>query len=199
MTDFVFLDFKVSADGDCSLDIRRWLLLGRKAMTKLEHVLKSKDIILLTKVRIIKPMVFPVVMYRCETWTIKRALKNQCFYTVVLENTIESPLENKEIKLVNLEGNQSWIFFGRTGAEAEAPILWPPDANNWLTGKNPDAGEDWRQKEKRETEDEMVGWHNLFNGHEVGCTPGDGEGQGSLPCYNPWGHKEWLSSWTTIT
>ena len=134
MTDFVFLDFKVSADGDCSLDIRRWLLLGRKAMTKLEHVLKSKDIILLTKVRIIKPMVFPVVMYRCETWTIKRALKNQCFYTVVLENTIESPLENKEIKLVNLEGNQSWIFFGRTGAEAEAPntlATWCKQLTHW--------------------------------------------------------------------
>ena len=150
MTDFVFLDFKVSADGDCSLDIRRWLLLGRKAMTKLEHVLKSKDIILLTKVRIIKPMVFPVVMYRCETWTIKRALKNQCFYTVVLENTIESPLENKEIKLVNLKGNQPWIFSGKTDAEAEVPIFWPPDANSWLFGKDSDAGKHWRQKEKRD-------------------------------------------------
>ena len=117
-------------------------------------------------------------------------LKNRCFWTVVLENTIESHLENKEIKLVNLKGNQPWIFSGKTDAEAEAPIFWPSDANSWLIGKDPDAGKYWRQKVKRETEDEMAGWHHLFNGHELGQTPGDGEGQGSLACCSPWGHKE---------
>ena len=120
----------------------------------------------------------------------KRMLKNRCFCTVVLENTIESPLENKEIKLVNLKGNQPWIFSGKTDAEAEAPMFWPPDAKSWLIGKDPDAGKHWRQKQKRETEDEMVGWHHLVNGHELGQTPGDGEGQGSLACCSPWGHKE---------
>ena len=101
-------------------------------------------------------------------------LKNWCFRTVVLKKTLESPLESK-IKPVNLKGNQPWILFGRTDAEAEAPVLWPHDANSWLIGKDPDTGKDWRQKEKRVTEDDMVGWHHLFNGHDLGQTPGDGE------------------------
>ena len=118
------------------------------------------------------------------------APKNWCFWTVVLEKTPESPLDCKEIKLVNPQGNQSWIFIGRTDAEAEAPILWPPDAKNWLTGKDPDAGKDWRQEETGMTKDEMVGWHHRLNGHKFKQAPGNGEGQGSLVCCSPWGLKE---------
>ena len=116
--------------------------------------------------------------------------KNFCFRTVVLENTFESHLDCKEIKLVNSKGNQSWIFIGSTDAEAETPILWPPDVKNWLIGKDPDAGKDWRKEEKRTTEDEMVGWHHGLNGHESEQALGDGEGQGCLACCNPWGHRE---------
>ena len=116
--------------------------------------------------------------------------KNWCFQTVVLEKTLESPLDCKEIKPVNPKGNKPWIFNGSTDAKAEAPILWPPDVKNWLTGKDPDAGKDWGQEEKGETEDEMVGWHHQFNGHEFEQTPGDSEGYGGLACYSPWGCKE---------
>ena len=113
-----------------------------------------------------------------------------CFRTVMLEKTLESPLDCKEIKPVNPKGNQSWIFLGRTDAEAEAPILWPPDAKSRLTGKNPDAGKDWRQEEKGMTGDEMVGWHHWIDRHEFDQAPGNGEGQGSLACCSPQGHKE---------
>ena len=116
--------------------------------------------------------------------------KNWRFWTVVLEKTLESPLECKEIKAVNPKRNQSWILVGRTDAEAETPILWPPDAKNWLNRKDPDAGQDWRQKEKGTTEDEMVGWHHRFDGHEFEQALGVGDGQGSLACCSPWGHKE---------
>ena len=108
------------------------------------------------------------------------ALKNWCFWTVMLENTFESPLDGKEIKSVNPKGNQSWIFIGRTDTEAEAPIHWPPEAKNWLIGKDPDAGKDWRQEEKGMTEDEMIGWHHQLYGHEFEQVPGVGDGQGSL-------------------
>ena len=118
------------------------------------------------------------------------ASKNWCFWTVVLEKTLESPLDCKEIKPVNLKGNQSWIFIGRTDAEAEAPTLWPPDVKSWLIRKDPHAGKDWRQEEKGMTDDKMVGWHHWLNGHESEKAPGDGEGQGSLACCSPWGHKE---------
>ena len=119
-----------------------------------------------------------------ENW----APKNWCFWTVMLEKTLESPLDYKEIKLVNPKGNQSWIFTGRTGAETEAPILWPPDAKNWLIGKDPDAGKDWRQ-EKGMTEDEMVGWYRWLDGHEFEQALGVGNGQGSLACCSPWDCK----------
>ena len=108
---------------------------------------------------------------------------------MVLEKTLESPLDWKEIKPVNLKGNQSWLFIGRT--DAEAPILWPPDAKSWLIGKDPDAGKDWGQEEKQATEDEMVGWHHQFNRNELEQTLGDSEGQGSLVCCSPWGCTEW--------
>jgi len=118
------------------------------------------------------------------------ALKNQCFWTEVLEKTLESPLDSKEIKLINPKGNQSWIFIGRSDAETEAPTLWPPDVKSWLIGKVPDAGKDWGQKEKRTIEDKMVGWHHLLNGHEFEQTPWASERQGSLACCRPWGRKE---------
>ena len=120
-----------------------------------------------------------------ESWV----LQNWCFWTVVLEKTLESPLGCKKIKPVNPKGNQSWIFIGRTDAEADTPILWPPDAKNWLIGKHPDVGKDWRQV-KGMTEDEMIGWHHRFDGHEFEQALGVGDGQGSLVCCSPWGSKE---------
>ena len=121
-----------------------------------------------------------------ENWT----SKNWCFWTMVLEKTLESPLDCKEIKPVNYEGNQSWIFIGRTDAEAETSILWPHDAKNWVIRKDPDAGKDWRQEKKGTIEDEMVEWHHWLNGHEFEQALGVGEGQGSLVCGSPWGHKK---------
>ena len=128
-------------------------------------------------------------------------LKNWCFWTVVLEKTLECSLDCKEIKPVNLKLNQPWMFIGRTDAEAEAPILWPPDAKNWLIAKDPDAGKDWGQK-KGKTEDEMVGWHHRFEGHEFEYAPGVADGQRGLACCSPRGHKEsdtneWLN-WTKL-
>ena len=121
-----------------------------------------------------------------ESW----APKNWRFWTVVLEKTLESPLDCKEIQPVHPTGNRPWIFTGRTDAETETLILWPPDAKYWLIGKDPDAGKDWKQKEKGTTEDEMVGWHHQLNGHEFGSTLGVGDGQGGLVCSSPWDHKE---------
>ena len=121
-----------------------------------------------------------------ESWV----KKNWCFWTVVLENTLESPLDCKEIQPVHPKGNHSWIFIGRTDAEAETPILWPPDAKNQLIGKDPDAGKDWRQEEKGMTEDEMVGWHDRLNGHEFEQGLRVIDGQELMACYSPWGLKE---------
>ena len=167
VTDFIFLSSKITADSDCSHEIKICLVLGRKAMTNLDSLLKIRDITLPTKIHLVKAMVFPVVMYGCESWTIKKSwvLKTWCFRTVVLEKILESPLDCKEIQPINPKGNQSWIFIGRTDAEAETPILWPPDMKNLLTGKDLNAGKDWRW-EKGTTEDEMVGWHHWHNGHE---------------------------------
>ena len=116
--------------------------------------------------------------------------KNWCFWTVMLEKTLESPLDCKEIQPVHPKGDQSWVFIGRTDVEAETPILWPPDAKSWLIGKDPDAGKDWGQEEKRTTEDQMVGWHHRLDGHGFGWTLGVGDGQGGLACCSSWGHKE---------
>ena len=109
---------------------------------------------------------------------------------MVLEKTPESPLDSKEIKTVNLKGNQLWILIGRTNAEAEAPVFWSPNVNSQVIGKVPNAGKDWGQKENRASKDEMAEWHHQCNGHELRQTPGDGEGQGGLPCYGPWCCKE---------
>ena len=117
-------------------------------------------------------------------------MRNWCFWTVVLEKTLESSLDSREIKPVNPKGNQSWIFIGRTDAEAEAPILWPPDVKSRFTGKNPDAGKGWRWEEKVTTEDQMVGWYHRLDAHESELPPGVDDRQGSLVCCSPWGHKE---------
>ena len=150
-----------------AMKLRR-LLLSRQVMTNLDSMLKSRDITLPTKVRLVKAMVFPVVMYGCESWTIKKAeCRNWCFWTMVLQKTPESPLDCKEIQPVHPKGDQSSVFIGRTDVEAETPILWPPDVKSWLIGKDPEAGKDWGQ-EKGMTEDEMDGWHHQLNGHGFG-------------------------------
>ena len=186
--DFIFLASKITADGDCSHGFKRSLLLGGKAMAGLDSILKSSDITLLTKVHLVKAMVFPVVIYGCESWTRKKA---ECWidaFELWCWRRFLSPLDYKEIQLVHPKGDQSWIFTGRT--DAEAPILWPPDAKNWLIGKDPNAGQDWRQEEKGKTEGEMVGWHHWLNGHEFEQILGVGDGQGSLECCGPWDGKE---------
>ena len=121
-----------------------------------------------------------------ESW----ALKNWCFWTVVLEKTLDSPLDCKEIQPVHSKGDQPWDFFGRNDAEAETPVLWPLHVKSWLTGKDSDAGRDWEQEEKGTTEDEMAGWHHRLNGREFEWIPGIGDGQGGLACCNSWGCKE---------
>ena len=166
--------------------IKRCLLFGRKVMTNLESILKSRDISFPTKVCLVKAMVFPVVMYGCESWTIK---KSEYQRIVVLEKTLESSLDCKEIQLVNPKENQSWILIKKTDAEAHTPILWPPDVKNRLIRRDPDAGKDWRQ-EKGITEDEMVGWHHQLNGHEFEQAPGVGDRQVGLACCSSWDRRE---------
>ena len=166
---FILGGSKITADSDCSHEIKRRLLLGRKIMTNLDSILKSRDITLLTKVHLVKVMVFPIIMYGCESWTIKKAERWRIelrFWTEVLEKILESSLDCKGIQPVHPKGNQSWVFIGRTDAEAETPILWPPDANNWLIWKDSDAGNDRGREEKGMTEDEMVGCHHRLSEHE---------------------------------
>ena len=140
-------------------------------------------------------------MCGCESWTIKKAKRRRIYaFELYVREDAWSPLNYKEIQSVNPQGNQSWMFTGRNDAEAEAPILWPPDMKNWLIGKGPDSDKDWRWEEKVTTEDEMVGWHHRLNGHESGWTLGVGDGQGGLVCCSPWGCREsdmteWLN-WT---
>ena len=169
------------------------LLLRRKALTNIHSVVKSRDITLPTKIYIVKAMVFPAVIYGFEGWTTKKvvcqridAFKLSCWRRL------------NEIKPVNPKGYQPWIFIGKNDAEAEVPIFCPPDAKRWLTGKDPDAGKDWGQEEKRATEHEMVGWYHWFNGQEFEQTQGDGKGQGSRVCCSSWDWTQ-LSDWTTKT
>ena len=191
VSDFILGGSKITADSDCSQEIKRHLLLGRKANANLDRILKSRDITFPTKFYLVKAMVFPVIVYGCKSWTTKIAehWRIDTFLTVVLEKTLDSPLDCKEIEPVHPKGNQSWIFIGRTDAQAETLILWPPDVKNWLIGKDSDAGKDGRQEEKQVREDEMVGWHHWLNGHELEQALGVGDGQGSLVCCSSWGHK----------
>ena len=169
-------------------------------MTNLDRILKSRDITLATKVCIVKAMVSPVVMYRCESWTIKKpehqridVYKLWCWRRI-----LRVPWTARRSNQSILKGNQSWIFIGRTDAEAETLLLWHPDAKNWLIWKEPDAGKEWRQEEKGMTEDEMVAWHHWLNGHEFEKTLEVGDGQGGLVCCSPWGRRVG-HSWVTWT
>ena len=191
VADFIFLGSKITADGNCNNEIKRCLLLARKVMTNLDSILKSRDITLPTKVRLVQAMVFPVVMYGCENWTIKKAEHWRIdAFELWCWRRLLSPLDCKEIQPVHPKGDQSWVFISRTDVEAETAILWPPDVKRWLIGKDLDAGKDWGQEEKGTTEDEMVGWHHRLDGHEFGWTPGVGDGQGGLACCGSWGRKE---------
>ena len=183
LTYFIFLSSKITVDCDYSHEIIRHLFLGRKAMTNLDRVLKSRDITLLTKVHIVKAMVFPIVTYICETdykegW----ALKNWYFWTVMLEKTLESPLNREEIKLVNPTENQPWTFIGRADAKAEAPIFWSPDVNSLEKAMMLGKIEEGR---RRGWEFEMAGWLHQLKGPEFEQTRGNNEGQGSLECCSP--------------
>ena len=190
VTEFIFWGSKITADGDCSHEIKRRLFLGRKGMTNLDSILKSRDVtnkgLSDQSCGFSSSHVWIWELDYKESWV----PKNWCFWTVVLEKTLENPLDSKEIKPVHPKGNQSWIFIGRTDAEAETPVLWPPDAKSWLIWKDPDVEKDWVQEEKGTTEDEMIGWHHQLDGHGFGWTPGVGDGQGGLVCCGSWGHNK---------
>ena len=194
---------QITAHGDCRHEIKRCLLLGKKVMTNLDSILKSRDITLPTKVRLVKAMVFPVVMYGCESWTIKKAecQRIDAFELWCWRRFLRVPWTARRFNYLHPKGDQSWVFIRRTDAEGETPKLWPPDVKKWLIGKDPDAGKDWRQ-EKGMAEDGMVGWHHRLSGHECEQAPGVDDGQGSLVCCCPWGCKEsdmteWLN-WTEL-
>ena len=163
VTDFPFLGSKITADGDCSHEVKWCLLLGRKTMTNPDSILKSRGMALPTKVCLVKAVVFLVVMYACESWTIKKAecQRSDAFELWCWRRFLRVPWTARRSNQIIL--NQSWIVTGRTDAKAETPILWPLDAKNWLIGKDPDDGKDWGQEGKRATEDEMVGWHHQKN------------------------------------
>ena len=167
------------------------LLLRRKVMNNLDSILKSRDITLPAKVSsqgygFSSVHVWMWELDYKESW----ALKNWCFWTVVMEKTLESPLDFKEVQPVHPKGDQSWVFIGNTDVEAETPVLWLLDVKNWLIGKDSDAGKDWRREEKGTTEDVMAGWHHWLNGYEFEQAPGVGDGQGGLACCSRWGHRE---------
>ena len=159
VADFILGGSKITADGDCCHKIKRCLLFERKVVTNLDSILKSRDITLPTKVHLVKAMVFPVVMYGCESWTVKKAEHQRidAFELWCWRRLLESPLDCKESQPVHPKGGQSWVFIGRTDVEAETPTLWPPDVKSWLIWKDPDSGKDWGQEEKGMTEDEMIG------------------------------------------
>ena len=171
-------------------------------MTNLDSILKSRDITFSTEFHLVKAMVFPVVMYGCESWTIKKAehWRIDAFELWCWRRLLRVPWTARRSNPVHPKWDQSWVFIERTEAETETPILWPPDAKSWLIGKAPDAGKDWGQEEKGMTEDEMVGWHHRLSGHGLGWTLGVGDGQGGLACCGLRGRKEsdtieWLN-WT---
>ena len=160
-------------------------------MTNIDSILKSRDITLPTKVHLVKLWFFQSSCMDVRVGLQRKlSAEELMLWTVVLEKTLESPLDCKESQPVYRKGDQSWVFIGRTDAEAETPILWPNDAKNWLIGKDPDAGKDRRQEEKGTTEDKIVGWHHRLNGHEFQQAPGVGDGQGGLACCDSWGRKE---------
>ena len=191
VTDFIFMGSKITADCDCSHEIKT-LAPWKKSYDKSRQHIKNQRHHFANKGP--SSQSYGSSSSHKGMWELDHkenwSLKNGYFWIGILEKTLESSLGYKEIKPVNPKGNQSWIFIGRTDAEVEAPIPWPPDAKSQLVKKDPDAGKDWRQEEKGSTEDEMVGWHHQLNGHEFVQTLGDAEGQVSLACCSPCGHKE---------
>ena len=198
---FIFLGSKITADGDCSHEIKRRLLLGRKVTTNLDSIFKSRDITLSTKVRLVKAMVFPVVMYGCESWTVKKAerWRIDAFELWCWRRLLR-------VSWTARRSNQSMLKEISPGCSLEGLMLklklqyLPPDAKSWLIWKDPDTGKDWKQEEKETAEDEMVGWHHRLKGHGFGWTLRVGVGQGGLACWGSLGHKEsdmteWLN-WT---
>jgi len=199
VSDFILGGSKITADGECSHEIKRRLLLGRKVMTNLDSIFKSRDITLPTKVHLVKAMVFPVVMNGCESWTVKKAERWRiyAFELWCWRRLLRVPWTARR-------SNQCILKEISPGCslEAETPILWPSHAKSWLIGKDPDAGRDWGQKEKGMTKDEMAGWHHWLDGHKFEWTPGVGDGQGGLVCCDSWGRNElvtteWLK-WTEL-
>ena len=192
MADFIFGGSKITADGDCSHEIKRGFLLGRKAVSNLDSILKGRDITLTTKVHLVKAMVFPVVMYGCESWTLKKAEQQRidafelwCWRRLLRVLWTASRSNQSILKEISprcsLEGLMLKLklqYFGHLRAKS------------WLIWKDPNVGNDWGQEEKGTTEDEIVGWHHRLNGHEFGWTLGVGDGQGGLVCCGSWGHKE---------
>ena len=192
LSDFIFLGSKITADGDCSHEIKTRLLLGRKVMTNLHSIFKSRDITLPRKVRLVKNHWFfqwSCMDVRVGLWRKLNAKELMFLNYGVGEDSWDS-LDCKEIQPVHSKGDQSWVFFGRTDAKAETPILWLPHGKSWLIGKDHDAGRDWGQEEKGTTEDEMAGWHHRLDGHEFEWIRGVGDGQGGLACCESWGLKE---------
>ena len=196
-----FYDSYTTYLAETSHEIKRRLLLGRKVMTNLDSIFKSRDITVPTNVHLVKAMVFPVVMYGCESWTGKKA---ECWRIDAFELWCW-------IRLLRVPWTARWsnqsilkeispVFFGRTDAKAETPILWPPDAKSWLIGNDSDSGRDWGQEEKRATEDEMAGWHHWLDGHKFEWTPGVGDIQGGLACCYSWRCKESdkTGNWTEL-
>ena len=189
VADFILGSSKITADGDCSHEIKRHLLLGRKVMTNLDSTLKSRDITLPTKVHLVKAMVFPVVMYVCESWTIKKAEHERTddFELCCWRTLLGVPWTARK-------SNRSILREISPGCSLEGlmlkSIFWPPDVKSWLIWKDLDAGKDWGHEEKGTTEDEMVGWHHWLNGHGSGWTLGVADGQGGLVCCGSWGCKE---------
>ena len=181
-----FLGLQITADGDCSHEIKRCLLLGRKVMTNLDSIFKSRVCQQRSVYGFSSGHVWMWELDCEEGWV----PKNWCFWTVVLEKTLKSPLDCKEIQPVHSKGDQLWVFFGGHDAKAETPVLWPPHAKSWLIGKDSDAGRDWGQEEKGMTEDEMAGWHLCLDVCESQWTPDVGDRQGGLACCDSWGRKE---------
>ena len=193
VADFIFWGSKITADGDCSHEIKRLLLTPwKESYDQLRQPIKKQRHYFVNK----GPSSQSYGFSRSHVWMWELdhkecwGPKNWCFWNVVLEKTLASPWDCKEIQPVSPKGDQSWVFIGRNDAKAETPILWPPDTKTWLIWKDPDAGKDWGQEEKETTEDEMVGWHHQLNGHGFGWTLGVGDGQGGLACCGPWSCKE---------
>ena len=188
----IFLGSEITADGDCSHEIKRRFLLGRKIMTNLDSILKSRDITLSTKVHLVKAMVFPVVMYGCESWTIKKAEHRRIdtFELWCWRKLLRVPWTARRSNQCILKEISPGISLEGMMLKLKLQYFGHPHAKSWLIGKDSDAGRDWGQEEKGTTEDEMAGWHHWLDGREFEWTPGDGDWQGGLACCDSWGRKE---------